>query len=310
MKRKLLILGVLLGMPAWAFGATIFQSDMDTSAGWTVVGTADTQATWGWDFTTMGIPASPGGSTTGLKLEANISSGTGNTVVAYPTGLFMSGQFIVEFDFWANANGPFPGGGSGSTEFIGGGVGYDGAVPVPTSSSPGLAGGYHATTGEGGSSRDYRMFKNSGEQYVASGQYDIDTNNAFDPNLGGSIDLYTKFPPPITAPAFQQANYAQQTGSLRGGSAGFAWHHMTITADTIAGTVNFDIDGLSIGTIDANIGSTFPSEGFVQVHYSDIFSSLSDNPALSFGVIDNFVVTPEPASLLLGLLGVALLRRR
>ncbi len=45
--------------------------------------------------------------------------------------------------------------------------------------------------------------------------------------------------------------------------------------------------------------------GGVGVIYADLFSSVSDNPELSFGLFDNFVVTqvPEPGGVLLLLLG-------
>ena len=39
-----------------------------------------------------------------------------------------SGDYTVVFDAWMNALGPFPGGGSGSTEFLTYGVGGDGTT--------------------------------------------------------------------------------------------------------------------------------------------------------------------------------------
>jgi hypothetical protein len=299
------VCAILIASPALA--VPLFTSDLDTSTGWTVIGDADTATTCGWDFTTEGIPASPGGSTTGLKMEANIVSGTAQETAAVTDTFTVSGQYVVEFDFWINVNGPFPGGGSGSTEFCGGGVGHDGV-------STGRSGASLIIDGEGGSGRDWRMYKNDGEQFVASGQYDVDTNN----NSG--VDLSGYFPSQ-SPPAYQQANYVQQTGSTAAGSGGFAWHHMVITVDTDAigvgitmdpGIANFAVDGLSIGTIDnSNSGTVVSMSGPISLIYADLFSSLSDNPALSYGVIDNLVVTPEPSGLvLLALGGLALLRRR
>ena len=280
-----------------AFGGLLFESDMDSGADWTVNATADTAYRFGWDFTSMGIPASPGGSTTGLRMAANLSSAAAHEVVATPTDFLVEGQYVVEFDFWINANGPFPDGGTGSTEFLGGGVGYDGTSAT-------RSGALLIIDGEGGSSRDWRMYKDTGEQFVESGQYHIDSNN----NSG--VDLSGYFPG-LEAPLYQQTTYPQQTGTLADGTGGFAWHHMTITVDSDLGTANFDVDGLSIGTLDTSIGSPVETSGYVQVMYADLFTSVSDNPDLTFGVIDNFVVTPEPASLtLLALAGIALLRRR
>ncbi len=301
MKTKLIVATCALGLVALpTMAVPIFQSDMDSGAAWTVNATADTAYQFGYDYSAMGIPASPngGGSTTGLLMKANlVEPASVDFVVATPTGLSMSGQYTVEFDMWINANGPFPGGGTGSTEFLGGGVGYDGT-------SAERVGGMLLASGEGGSSRDYRMYKNAGEQFVASGQYDVDTNN----NSG--VDLSAFFPSQ-SPPLFQQNNYAQQTGSTAAGAGGFAWHRMVITVDSNAGTANFAIDGLSIGTLDANIGSAFDTTGNVQVMYTDLFSGVSDNAELSFGIVDNFLVTPEPATMvLLAMGGVAVLRRR
>ncbi len=308
MKGTILMVAGLVCMPTLAFGGVLFSSDMDSGAAWTVNATGDTAHQFGWDFTAMGIPASPGGSTTGLRLAANIlDPATVEEIVATPTGFTVSGQYVIEFDFWINANGPFPGGGTGSTEFIGGGAGYDGTTP-------GRNGALLLIDGEGGSSRDWRLYKNTGEQFIESGQYDIDSNN----NSG--VDLSNYFPPQ-GPPLYQQENYTQQTGETAAGCGGFAWHHMVITVDSDAlgsgitddlGIANFTVDGLSIGTIDNSNGGTVVSMvGNVEVIYADLFSSVSDNPDLSFGVIDNFVVTPEPASLSLIVLGgLALLRRR
>jgi hypothetical protein len=280
-----------------AFGDILYESAMDSGADWTVNATSDTAYQFGWDFTSMGIPASPGGSTTGLRMAANISSGAAHEIVASPTDFMVSGQYVVEFDFWINANGPFPDGGSGSTEFLGGGVGYDGTSAT-------RSGALLIITGEGGSSRDWRMYKDTAEQFVESGQYDIESNNNWDPELSAHF-------PGLEAPLYQQTTYPQQTGATNPGCGGFAWHHMTITVDSDLGTANFDVDGLSIGTLDTSVGSPVSTSGYVQVMYADLFSSVSDNEELSFGVIDNFVVTPEPASLmLLAVAGVVLSRRR
>ena|GEM_PF-2883443 len=288
MKTKLSILVAVLCMPGVASGQ-IYWSDMDDGTDWTVnVSSGDTAWEFGWDFTSMGIPPSPGGSTTGLWMAANLVYPSDvQKVVATPTDFTIGGRYTVEFDFWCNANGPFPGGGSGSTEFVGGGVGYNGTTADRN-------GALLIITGEGGSSRDWRLYKNTGEQFVASGQYDVDTNN----NWG--IDLSSYFPSQ-TPPQYQQDNYPQQTGQTNPGSGGFAWYHMRITVDSDAigvgynnnpGIANFTVDGLSIGTIDnSNLGTVVAMTGNIEVMYADLFSSVSDNAELSFGVVDNLVVT-------------------
>lgn len=271
------------------FCITVFEDNLDTGAGWTVnSSSADTSFQFGWDFSTLGIPLSPNGSTTGLRMAANIAAPTGaESIIASPTTLSMSGAYQVRFDFWINANGPFPGGGAGSTEFIGGGVGYD-------INSTGLDGASLIATGEGGASSDWRLYKNAGQQYVASGQYDVSSNNASGSEISAAF-------PGLPAPALQQANFPQQTGTLQSGSAGFAWHEMVITVDSDLGLANFTVDGLSIGTVNANIGNTVDTVGNVSLIYADLFSSVSDNPALSFGVFNNLrVLVQQPTVVTLG----------
>ncbi|MCP4589940.1 MAG: PEP-CTERM sorting domain-containing protein [bacterium] len=310
MRLKVGVIGVVLAlMPGLAFGADIFTEDFNTplGPGWTVNADADTAHTFAWDYSTMGIPAAPGGADTlGLKMEANLSASLGAGVTATPTGLILPDYSQIKFDMWINMNGPMPGGGTGSTEFMGGGIGYDGTTVIRPSASG--VGGHMLCDGDGGSSRDYRMYKTTSEQFVASGQYSVDTNN----NSGVDLSAYFAGQP---APAFQVANYPQQTGTAAAGTLAFGWHEVIITKVVFEGhaEVRFVIDGLRIGTLDNTIGSGFDYDGGMQLTYTDMFSSVSDNAALSFGVIDNLVVTdvPEPASLaLLAMGGLAMLRRR
>lgn len=314
----------LITLVASAAQAQILFSDtLDSGANWTVKQTADATATFGFDYSTLGIPASPngGGSTTGLRLTANETAGAIHEISAVVNSLTFTGQYTVEFDFWINVNGPFPGGGAGSTEFLGGGVGLNGA-------EAGRDGGSLIITGEGGATRDWRMYKNKGEQFIESFQYNpaFVTNNNLDPAIAAQF-------PGNPAPAFQQANFAQQTGTLANGSGGFAWRTMRIIVDSDAigsginnnpGIARFEVNDFFIGRIDnSNGGTVVDMTGGVGVIYADLFASLSNNPTLSFGLVDNFrvlgpngagvAVTPEPgtfALLGLGLLAVPVLARR
>lgn len=300
--RQLLAAALATGFVATsASAATLFSSDLDTSAGFVVLGTADTASTFGYDYSADGIPSAPNGTgTTGLKLQANISAGAANEIVAVTTATFNNPVYTVQVDAWVNANGPFPGGGGGSTEFGGLGVGHDGTTV-------GRNGGSFIFTGEGGSTRDYRMYKDTSEQFVESTQYATVTNNSLD-------SVYTAAFPGLAAPGSQS-----QTGTTGDGSGGFQWMTIVATVDTVNGTVNYTITSaasgntVEVGTLDSNIGNSFATSGSASIIYADLFSSVSDNANLSFGVFDNFIVTdvPEPGSLaLLGLGGLAMLRRR
>ncbi len=168
----------LFTIGATANAEVLFSDGFDSGDSWTVQATDDATATFGFDYSAMGIPPAPngGGTTIGLKMTVNETAEASNEINAIPTGLDVTGQYVLQFDFWANANGPFPGGGGGSTEFIGGGVGLNGG-------DPGRDGASLIITGEGGSSRDWRLYKNEGEQFVESLQYsdfiqdDANTNN-------------------------------------------------------------------------------------------------------------------------------------
>ncbi|QDU57565.1 PEP-CTERM sorting domain-containing protein [Aeoliella mucimassa] len=302
-----LSVAVLSYLPASA--EVIFTDSLDAEGSWTVNGTADTAYEFGYDYSADGIPEAPnsvgGAATTGLKLQANMSAGAANIVAASP-GLSLSGKYTVQFDMWINANGPFPGGGGGSTEFIGGAVGHDGTTA-------GVDGASFLASGEGGSSSDWRLYKegawldydsSSPEITATYGPLVTGDNSASDP-------FVTEFPG-VAPPALQQANFAQQTGSTQDGAAGFQWLTVLVTADADAGTAKFDITSelggsVTLGTIDASIGDTVSTEGDLALLYADLFSSVSDNAALSFGVFDNVVVNtvPEPSSVVMLLAAAA-----
>jgi hypothetical protein len=264
-----------------------------------------------FDYSSIGVPPSPngGGSTLGLRMAANISDpASSEAVTLSPAGQFFTGSYQISFDVWINANGPFPGGGGGSTEFYTLGVGYDDATVNQGGTSG--SGGWFAATGEGGSSRDYRGYKDAGEQFAESGQFFAGmssagggAHNASDPYYAqfGSIDVEVAVPD-------QAAAYAQQTGVTGAGSQGFEWHEVVITVD--GATALWEVDGLPIAELDPTIGSSFDLEGNLSIGYMDIFTSVSDNPDLSFGLVDNLVVTPEPGTLVLLAIGGLALRRR
>ena len=269
----------------------LFSDDFnsDSSADYTLnTSSNDTKIEFGFDYSTLGIPVAPNttdASTLGLKLAGNLVDPGEAEAVTLATIMQFTGNFSVSFDGWINANGPFPGGGGGSTEFITIGLGSDGAT-VNQGGATG-SGSWAVASGEGGSSRDYRAYKNDAEQFTESGQYAASqNNNALYYSSFGGIDVGT-FP--------GQGNIAQQNGTSATGSFGFAWHRVTLAVDSTGGTggaaaVTWTIDGLRIATLDAGIGDSFATDGSATVGMMDIFSSVSDNAQLSFCLIDNLVV--------------------
>ncbi len=107
----------------------------------------------------------------------------------------------------------------------------------------------------------------------------------------GSIDVAASVP-------YQSALYPNQNGTTPGGSVGFDSHQVTIIIDDSSAL--WEIDGIPITRLDS-----LSLLCNVSIGYMDIFSSVSDNQAVSFGLIDNLVVTnlsasvPEPATILL-----------
>lgn len=294
----------LSATPAMSYAA-LFSSDMSTSTGWTV-GTlfSDDIATFGYDYSADGVPAPPGGSDTiGLRLESNTtadSDGFGSVQVW--TDQTFAGTYVVEFDVWANLS--FAG---GTTEYYGGGIGHDQASimqGVGSSTSDG-SGGLMVLVTDGSSSRDYRLYKDSGEQFIESGQYAVDSNNGSDPAFAGispSVDV-----------SLSPLDVQGQTGVSDVGDPVFNWYHVKISVNESLGMAKYELGTLELGTLNANIGNSFPMDGAVSLVHMDTFSSVATN--LAFSIYDNVVVTiPEPSTTALlgfgtiGLLGM--MRRR
>jgi hypothetical protein len=285
--------------------------DVDHTANWTANSSGgNNAANFFFDYSTIGIPSAPsaGGTTRGLKLEANYSGGVFSGISASPNGQSFSGSYTVSFDIWWNFIGPAPAGGNGSTQVTGAGVGTAGTTAQ-------WAGGtqdsiHFGATGDGGSAADYRAYSSAAPTSYASGNAvyaapagAINNSAAYYAALGGN-----------TVPATQTAFFAQQNGTTAAGAPGFRWHSGLIAKN--GNSVAFSIDGLLIATVDA---STVTLGGgnilFNQYDVNATSSTDANVRSLEFGLIDDVVVTqvPEPASCTLALLGVAglfLARRR
>ena len=318
MKNQPTILPILAGaillplLPHEA-AAQYFTDDFnaDSSANWNVnASAAGNFATFNFDYSTLGIPSAPGagGTTRGLKLEANVSEGIFSGISVSPTGLSLPNEYILRYNVWQSFNGPAPGGGSGSTQLTGSGVGTAGTTAQ-------WAGGvydsvFFMSTAEGGSGVDYRVYPAANAAAVDTGFYAAGThagaNNQTDPyyaSFGG-----------VSAPAEQVALFPQQTGQTSAGSQGWAWreHVIVKTADQIT----WDIDGIRIATVPTT-GITLGGDNFL-LGQSDINASSSTDPNdrdLLFGLFDNVTVSavPEPSTMAvfsIGALALVMRRRR
>ena len=108
-----------------------------------------------YDYSGMGIPAAPhstGGTTRGLRMEANLTAGVVAAVSLSPANQSFAGDYRLRFDMWINVNGPFPGGGVGSTEYVTCGLGTAGNKVQWTGTGSTADGCWFAADGEGGAS--------------------------------------------------------------------------------------------------------------------------------------------------------------
>lgn len=306
-------------LPAATSAESLFSDnfDVDSSAQWSVfTSQADTAVLFGYDYSADGIPASPHGSgtTLGVKFTANMVgtsvAGDAAGLNIVPQGQNFTGDYTVKFDLWVNANGPFPGGGAGSTEYAAAGIGLAGNGALVWSGGAPAGTAWFAASGEGGGSQDYRAYAGGtlqpeGAVYLATGTATRDAGNAY---------YTTQFPGGQTAPASQTAAHAQQTGGLNPGTIGFAWREVEMSK--VGEDVTWSIDGLPIAKLNATADGVSVT-GNITVGYFDPFNSVSDNAALSFGIVDNVRVEsataiPEPTIATLGLfgLGAMMLARR
>ncbi|NOS69361.1 MAG: hypothetical protein HOP33_05450 [Verrucomicrobia bacterium] len=268
---------------------TLFSDnfDLNTVASWTTNrSSADTRITFNWDYSLIGIASAPnstGSTTRGLRFEANLSNGVTAAVSVSPIGQNFGGNYRLHFDMWINANGPFPLGGTGSTEHLTAGVGTTGNnVQWNTDSADGV---WFAADGEGqatdtsASLPDWHAYVGTTLQAGSSGVYVGGTES----NIRGNGHPYyaSTFHGGQTAPTFQQANFPQQTGALAVGTVGLAWRDVIV--NKTGNTVEWFIDGLKIATISS---ASFAASN-IFVGYWDSFNSLSDNTNLSFGLVDN-----------------------
>jgi len=314
--------------------AVLFSENFDTdpTANWTVNswiggttssgGSAANAANFFFDYSTVGIPAAPnstGGSTRGLKLQANIT-GTGPTaglppgISVSPTGQSFTGDYSLRFDWWTNFIGNTTGGigntggGSGSTQLSTFGILSSGTVANYVGSSDGV---FYGATPDGASAADYRAYSVTAQSGYTTGTTGVNGQNVYAAGSQQNTNVYyaTPFPGGRTAPLIQQTSYPlTQTGTTVVGTPSFQWNDVLIEKNgpTITWTVNGTLlattstanfatptrgTNILFGQADTSVGAGTPAATF---------------QAVDFTLIDNVRVlsaVPEPTTL--GLLAAA-----
>jgi hypothetical protein len=310
MNRIAVFAGVsVLLASSMAMAATLYSEnfEVDHSANWTVnkYSGIDEAHDMFFDYSTVGIPAAPSGTgTRGMKLQAHLTTGTALAgMTASPTGQSFTGNYTVSFDWWESFYGPAPYGDAQAHNLGTFGVGTSGTkAQYPGGAMDSV---WFAATGDGGSTADWRAYAPG----HASGY--VDGDPVYEATTRDSANAYYSGFGNASAPAAQVALYPDvQTGTTAVGSAGWAWHQVDIEMKD--GIATWTVDGLLIATVDSSAMTLGGSNIFFG--HSDINGTISTNAnasALLFTLIDNIVVTPEPASLsLLAIGSLALLRRR
>jgi hypothetical protein len=307
MKFARIAFPLLLIICSPAFSALYTQDfEVDSTPSWMVNnGPSDAATNFFFDYSSVGIPAAPSGAgTRGMKLQANQANGIFSGVSVSPTGQSFSGNYTVSFDWWGNFNGPFPAGGSGSTQLSTYGVGTSGTVaqwPGGTQDSV-----WFAATPDGNSAADWRAYSSvAGASYPDGSPVYAATSrnnsNAYYASLGAN-----------TAPPAQLALFPQQTGTTLVGSAGMEWHQVLL--DVLGNLASWKVDGLPIATVD--LTTVVLGGGNIFFGHSDSNATSSTDPndgALLFTLIDNVAVNaavPEPGAIGVLVLGALITLRR
>ena len=303
--------------------------DVDSTANWSFfsnkAGDTASQADGGsaadffFDYSTVGIASAngSGGTTRGLRMQTAIAGTTGaalqNGMSVSPLNLNVTGDYTLKFDAWLNYNGPAPAGGSGSTHLTLAGIGVTGtALVAPV---PGLTGTAFGTTGDGGSTIDWRAYNGSSavlDPALNPGTYAAGNVSGSSGSYNNTDPYYTNLFAGSAIPAAQSALApATQIGASAAGTTAFGWHQWEV--NRTGSVVTWKVDGNLIATVSN--GATGGNSFFLG--QSDINTGLSTDPnsvLFQFGLVDNVVVydaVPEPATMtVLGLAALAALKRR
>jgi hypothetical protein len=294
-----------LAITAVTEGAALFSDGFDLSQplsnNWTLAQQSDSYVSLvDYSFVDLnnlfgvgvGIPASipeaphsaqvGGPATTGVVFAANATSGVAAAANLISNSSFNASLFTLQFDLYMST-GSAALTAQNSTEMAIWAVGRSNTSPVGygnrNSAGNGAWGWLAGDNGVG--SEDAAIFRNTTEL--------IDIGDTFDPGAGALFDAAFDF----DFPAFAHH------------SPLFEW--VTVRARYDGTNIRVSFNGVEF----LSAVTPLPT-GRIAVGYADPFGSISSSPELQFGIIDNVILIPEPASammLLVGLLAMCARRR-
>jgi len=288
------------------------EGPMDTNFDLDADGIVDDTSGFAFDYSSVGIPSAPsssGGSTIGMKLQANLFSDAFGGFSVSPNSASVTGDFRMSFDFWGNAHTSPAGDGTSNLSYFG--FGTTGTF----ANSPGTSDGiWFAAVADGDSGSDYRVYDHDERQF----SYQIPGANAYE----SAIDDFATYPLDLfgeptrdsdsspllqanfggeTPPAAMQAAFPSNSLSSPSfaGSLGFAWREMEIIKE--GNTARWVVDGVEIISLDMSNLPPLHGENILFGNADINTGSPADFNAqfLLFTLIDNIEVTslsaPEDA---------------
>ncbi|MEO2045866.1 MAG: PEP-CTERM sorting domain-containing protein [Pirellulales bacterium] len=290
--------------------------DVDDTANWTqnLSGVTDSNAVIFFDYSSVGIPAAPnssGGSTRGMKLQANLFSNAFGGFSVSPTGESFTGDYVLSYDMWQSYHGVsfvepvdiFPAGGgiirgqsSGGTNLGYGGILSSGTFSNSAGSSDSV---FFSATGDGDSGSDYRVYSSDRDYSYQSPPVDaIDEDATY---FGGSRNaasstLYTdnfggESPTAAQAALFPNEMVLHPDNVTDEGVIGFAWREHTITK--LGDTVTWAVDGIDLIQLDISNFAIPTGGNNILFGHGDINNGSSGNAQafdLLFTLVDNVKV--------------------
>ncbi len=308
---------VLAIIASEATGQVLYSQNFDTddTANWTVNdGPTDELADFFFDYSNVGVPSAPnsGGTTRGMKLQANLFNAVFGGFSVSPTGRTFAGDYKLTFDLWHNYIGSESAGisaigtTSGSTMLSTFGIETSGF----SANRAGFADSvFFATTGDvsGSAFRGYSVERSisyqlpyldtdvdgQGQLIDSHATHHAGTRSNNPASTGGAGQLYVDTFPSVAVPAAQTALFPEtQYGSTVAGSVGFAWHEVEIAK--VGNIVTWRMNDALLMTVDMTHFTTPTAGSNILFGHSDVNAGVSTDPYyphVAFTLIDNVEVT-------------------